>query len=287
MTSLLDSKSATMYGSLPATTTKNTATTNWLDPRHLFGWARLAGCLYVVIIVCGMTSEVGLRGSILVANDDKQTFANLLATPARLRASVLSDACMSVADVLVSVVLASVLLQAGSNLLWTTLATVFRLVQQAVLMANLIHLVAACLLVDESLAVYAALQSLLPSNDADGNTVQPVLTLLFFHLHTYGYALAMIFFALALVSLGIVLWTSRIYPRWLAVSLLLAGTGYMIDSVAYFCVADYSGDTGLSQVCMLPVLVGEVGLAVTLLVQPPQMVAVVPHQINPIEDDST
>ena len=77
--------------------------------------------------------------------------------------------------------------------------------------------------------------------------------------------LDMIFFALSLLSLGALFHTSKTYPTWLAVAICLAGIGYLVDSVAYFVVPQYNGDTTLSQILMLPVLVGEVGLAFTLL----------------------
>eukprot|EP00977_Amphora_coffeiformis_P009805 scaffold2256_cov166-Amphora_coffeaeformis.AAC.10 len=272
--SLLEIGGATATGSDSAKTAEA-----WQVQSHK--WALGAGILYTLIIVCGIFSEVGLRGSLIDYNDTTTTITNIQDSPTGLRWSLLLDLTMSVSDVALSILLGAVLWAHGADKLFTVMAMVFRIVQQAILASNLLHLFVASLLLDTSLPWRAAVAAWLSmSDEEDGNNnigengsgsgmnIES-LAMLFLYLHKYGYAVALVFFGVSMILLGGVIWNSRIFPRWLGAATSLAGVGYVLDSTAYFGVHGYTGDGIVSQICMLPVFVAEFGLAGWLLFRKP------------------
>ena len=87
------------------------------------------------------------------------------------------------------------------------------------------------------------------------------VAMLFLNVHKYGYAVALVFFAISMALLGSVIWQSRIYPQWLGAAIALAGVGYWLDSLSYFVVDGYTGDGTMNSIYMLPVFVAEFGFA--------------------------
>lgn len=226
-------------------------------------WSFGAGILYTAIIICGITSEVVLRGSLIDYTDANATISNIQATPAALRWSLLLDLSMSAFDVALSTLLGAVLIDNGADKLVTIMAMVFRIVQQAVLASNLLHLLVASLLLDPSLATWNIVENIFQEGQSES------LAMFFIYLHKYGYAVALVFFAISMALLGAVIWQSRIYPQWLGAAVALAGIGYGLDSISYFVVNGYTGDGTLNSIYMLPVFVAEFGLAGWLLLREP------------------
>ena len=86
----------------------------------------------------------------------------------------------------------------------------FRLLQQAVITANLIHLLAASILLDDTLdaalPVRTALETILGGNgggEDDGSQTPDNLAFLFLAIHKYGYFLALFFFGISMALLGV------------------------------------------------------------------------------------
>ncbi|MCB1037973.1 MAG: DUF4386 domain-containing protein, partial [Acidimicrobiales bacterium] len=112
--------------------------------------ARVAGGLYLVIFVCGLFSEIAVRSSILELGDPTATVQNLLDAPGLFRIGFLTDLTMVVADVATAVLI--YVLLAPVNRTVSLAAAAFRLVQSAILGANLLnHLMAIQLLEGDGL----------------------------------------------------------------------------------------------------------------------------------------
>ena len=73
------------------------------------------------------------------------------------------------------------------------------------------------------------------------------------------------FFGVHLVVLGFLLYRSRYVPRALGVLIVVAGGGYIVDSLPHFFVADYGGL--VRAILLAPAVVGELGLTAWLLVK--------------------
>ena len=79
-------------------------------------WSFGAGILYAIIIICGITSEVGLRGNLLVDYQDADaTMAKIQSNPCALRWSMVLDLIMSTSDSFLSILLGAVLVVNGAD----------------------------------------------------------------------------------------------------------------------------------------------------------------------------
>jgi hypothetical protein len=177
--------------------------------------ARLAGVLYLVIIAAGLGAEVGIRATLIAPGDPAATAANILAREGLFRLSLALDVAMGLSDAGLAVLLFVLLRPAGPTLALT--AMVFRLVQTAILGANLLNQQAALL----------ALTGPAPAEPE-------ALALLMLATQSAGYDLALFFFGVASVMLGVLIFRSGYLPRGLGVLLAAAGAVYLTGSALRF-----------------------------------------------------
>lgn len=206
--------------------------------------ARLAGVLYLVIIVCGIGGQALVREPLL-ADTPAQTVANLLAAELPFRLSILADVAMVVADVAIGVAL-YVLLAPVSRML-SLAAMAFRLAQAAVLGLNLLNLVRAIDLANASLFEVAQRDALVRSHlDA----------------HAAGYDLGLFFFAVNCALVGVLLWRSGFVPRILGAGVAVTGGVYAVGSTLRIIAPALAGSFAAAYV--VPVIV-ELSLCLWLL----------------------
>lgn len=179
--------------------------------------AAVAGALYLVIIVAGVWSEAAVRAPILLPNDPVSTFARLQASLGLVRASIAADAVMLIADVALAVLLFRLLRACGPTLALTAMA--FRLMQAAVLGANLLNLQAAVMLAGSSPVV-----AMLDEGAA------AALATLRLQAHSEGYDLGLVFFGVNTVLTSVLLLRSQWAPRALGLLMMAAGAVYMAGS---------------------------------------------------------
>jgi hypothetical protein len=214
-------------------------------------YARTAGVLYLIIIVCGLFSEVVVRSGLIVSGDAAATAENIVASELLFRVGFASDVVVFLCDVAVAVLL-YVLLRPVSKTL-ALVAAGFRLTGTAIYGVNLLNLFAALLLL----------------SGADYLTVfEPgqlqALVLLFLDLHGHGYDLGLVFFGLHCLFLGYLLFKSDAFPRILGVLMVLACFGYLIGSFTRFLLPKYTA--AVAPLYAAP-LVGELALCLWLIVK--------------------
>ena len=168
--------------------------------------ARVAGLLYLVIIVAGVGGEALVRGPIAVAGDPSQTVANLVAAELPFRLSVMGDALMALADVALGVLL-FFLLRPVSRVL-SMMAMAFRLAQAAILGINLLNLLLAASFAGRGDPLAAA----------------------FLEAHGVGYDLGLLFFAINCVLVGALVYRAGFMPRAIGAALGLSGLVYFVGS---------------------------------------------------------
>lgn len=178
--------------------------------------AGLAGVLYAVIIVAGMWGEAAVRAPLLTPDEPQHTAAAVQAALGLVRASLATDMLMLMADVGLAVLLYQLLRAQGAALAIAAMA--FRLMQAAVLAANLLNLQLMVMLVDGGRS--AALL---------GDTAAAWITLRL-QAHAHGYDLGLVFFGVNAVLTGALLWRTAWVPRTLAVLVVAAGVVYLVGS---------------------------------------------------------
>lgn len=213
--------------------------------------ARIAGILYLLIIVCGIFAEVFVRSNLIVSNDAAATAGNILASEGLFRIGFLADSIMFLSDIALAV-LFYVLLKPVHRTL-ALVAMCFRLTQAAVLAFNLLNYSAALLILQG--AGYVS---------AFGAAQLHALSYLFLDLHSYGYDLGLIAFAVHCLLLGYLIVKSGYFPRMLGVLIGAAGVTYLIGSYTRFLFPDY---VSLVSPIYIVALVAELSLCLWLLIK--------------------
>lgn len=219
------------------------------SPRAVAG---TAGVLYLVIIVCGLFSELLVRGQLVDVTDPSGTAARILDSAGLFRLGFAADLLMVVSDVGLAVLL-YVLLRPVSRTL-ALVAAAFRIVQSAVLGMNLLHHLDAALMLDP-----VGPAGSLPGSQRDA------LVAMSMNSHAYGYLIALVFFGIHLAILGYLVVKAPYFPTWLGVLMVVAGAGYLTDSFSFFLVPGYDGT--LSPAILAPALVAELATVLWLLVK--------------------
>lgn len=189
---------------------EDTGPASW---RKLTRWA---GVLYLIIIVLGISSEVGVRGTLIVPGDAAATAANLTASAGLYRAGFFADLVMCLSDVALAVLLYVLLVRVQPTL--AKVALFFRLTQTAILGGGL-------------LLAYAPLQLL------EGAPADPAVqsqALFFTQLHALGYDLGLVFFGVHCWLLGALIARSGFLPRPLGWLVFAAGWVYVVGSAIRF-----------------------------------------------------
>jgi hypothetical protein len=162
--------------------------------------ARLAGLLWLAMIVFGLYAQLGVRENLIVAGNAAATAANITANSTLFRIGFVSDLVMMVCYLLTPLVFYKLFVTVDKPL--STLTVVFGLVGTAIGMLAL-------------LCEFAALQVLsgaayLSAFNASQLQAQAMFLL---DLNDHGYMIAHIFFALWVLPLGILVYRSRFIPR--------------------------------------------------------------------------
>lgn len=213
--------------------------------------ARTAGILYLVIIVCGLFSEVYVRSGLIVSGDAAATASNISGSEFLFRVGFVSDLVAFVSDVAVAVLLYVLLRPVSKTISLVTAG--FRLTGTAIYGVNLLNHFAVLILLSgaDFLAAF------------DPGQVQ-ALSLFFLELHGHGYDLGLVFFSFHCLGLGYLLLKSDYFPKVLGVLMVFAFLGYIIGSGTLFLFPHLA--EAVAPVYVAP-LIGEVGFCFWLIIK--------------------
>jgi hypothetical protein len=229
--------------------------TNHIGKISPYKAARVAGILYLIIIISGIFAEFFVRSNLIVPEDAAATANNIMASESLFRLSIASDFIMIISDVALALIL-YILLKPVSNLL-SLMAAFFRLAQAAVLGVNLLNL-------------FFVLQLLSGANTLstfDPNQLH-ALVLLFLNAHSTGYSIGLVFFGIHCLILGYLIFRSGYFPKVLGVLLIIASFGYLIDSFAHFLLPNYKDYENIFlPVVFIPAFIAELSFCLWLLIK--------------------
>ncbi|MEJ2479993.1 MAG: DUF4386 domain-containing protein [Acidihalobacter sp.] len=188
--------------------------------------ARLAGALYLAIIICGIGSEVLVRSSLIVPGDAAATAGNIRGAGMLFRAGFAADVIMLFCDVALAVLLYRLFRPVSPTL--SLMAAAFRLMQAAILGFNLLNYHAALLLLGG--AGYAA---------AFEPAQLHALASFFLELHGHGYDLGLLFFGVSNLILGYLVIRSGYLPSLFGYALQAAAVVYLVGSSTRFLVPEW------------------------------------------------
>ncbi|TFH47041.1 MAG: DUF4386 domain-containing protein [ANME-2 cluster archaeon] len=182
--------------------------------------ARVAGLLYLAVIVFGVIAEL-VRQSLIMTGNAATTSSNIMASESLFRLGFMSDLIMIICFIFLPLAFYVLLKPVNKNL--ASLMVIFVLVSVPIMFINMLIYFSPLLLLNGAnyLTVFGADQL-------------HALVMFFFELYTTGVMIATIFHGLWLLPLGFLVYRSGYFPRILGVFLIIACFGFLIQSFAFF-----------------------------------------------------
>ena len=213
--------------------------------------ARIAGVLYLVIIVAALFAEVFVRGRLIVSGDAAATATNILAHESIYRLGGAADLIAFACDVAVALIFFELFKPVSGTL--SMLAAFFRLMHVSIVGISTVYHFAPLVLLGDArfLSTFSTNQS-------------QALALVSLRLHALGYNIALVFFGFHCLLIGYLIWRSAFMPRVLGALMAIAGSCYLTNSFANFLSPAVAGH--LFPWILLPGALAEWGLTAWLLV---------------------
>ena len=211
---------------LSPATTQTIKSTNQTSLRTA---ALLAGIGLLIMAIAAPFAEMFALPKLIVPGNPSETIQNILANKTLFSAAIIGYLITFVCDVLVAWALYVFLKPINENL--SLLTSWLRLVYTVIALVALLNLVTVLQLLDPS-----AGSALLP---ADQLQAQVMLSLHTFRSHWH---FGLLFFGLHLGLLGYVVFRSNYIPKVLGILLVLAGLGYLLNSLRPFLFPDMDLD---------------------------------------------
>ena len=213
--------------------------------------ARIAGAIYLSMVVTGPFSLIYVPNKLIVRGNATATADNILAHETMFRLAILADLIGAVIFICLGIALYKLLSSVSRT--WAGLMIAFVLVSAAVGFLNTLNNIAALTLFRgaDFLAVFDK-----PQRDA--------LAYLFVRLHSQGILINEIFWGLWLFPFGLLVFRSGFLPRFIGVWLMINCFGYVTLSVTALFFPDYyEAAFKWAQ----PVLFGELAIMLWLLIK--------------------
>ena len=187
--------------------------------------AKIAGVVYLICIVLAAFATIFVRGKLIVYGDAATTVNNIMASDSLFRLGFVSDLIRQTVLVLLPLVLYKLLKPVNKNI--AALMVVLALVGITIGFINKLNLIAPLLLLNSA--------DYLKAFEADQLYAQ---VMLFLDLNEQGEFIQM-FLSFWLFPLGYLVYKSGFLPRILGILLIIAGFGYLIDSITFFLFPNF------------------------------------------------
>jgi hypothetical protein len=183
--------------------------------------ARIAGFLYLIVIVGGIFAEIFVRGRLVVHGDPAATAHNILTHELLYRAGFAAEVFYCACNVPLTLIFYNLFKQVNRTA--TLLVVFFSLVGTAIESVSL-------------LAHYAPLVLLGNGRHFHAFTSEQLEAWAYvsLELFEYGFAIALVFFGFYCLSMGYLISKSTFLPRCIGVLLAIEGVLYLTNSFANF-----------------------------------------------------
>jgi hypothetical protein len=181
--------------------------------------ARRAGVLYLIACLPAPFALVYVPARLFVAGDLTTTADNIRASDGLLRLSIASELVSCLGLILSAFALYRLFRDVDRRLAIAT--AVLMWISIPIQLLNLANDGAALLLTSS-----ATYQSAFTKEQVDA------LAYLFLRVHAFGIQIAQVFWGLWLFPWGLVAMRSQFIPRWIGGAIMVAGTGYVMNSAA-------------------------------------------------------
>lgn len=212
--------------------------------------AKIAGVLFLSMVVFGLLSEVLFRQKIFSSNDISVTANAILSNQLLYRMGIVGDILMSCSYLLTALVLYQVFASVNKGL--AGVMVVFTTAGSVILLMNVLV---------ELAPLYILTGNGFMSEFASGQ--QHALAYLFYSLYQHGYMIGQIFFSLWVLPLGLLIIQSGFMPKVLGI-LFMIETIFGLFSVLLHFLAP---SAMLENILMIPMMIAEFAFMFYLLIR--------------------
>ncbi|WP_228237289.1 DUF4386 domain-containing protein [Allomuricauda sp. M10] len=214
--------------------------------------ARIAGLIYLIVVVTGIFNLGILPSNFLVKQDAIATFQNITENLMLFKYWILTGIACYIAFLFLPLVLYRLLNSVNKNYALAMVTLV--VVSVPISLTNIIDQFTILTLVEKAEA----------PNGMDLAQVQEQVMFLFYSYNN-GLRVVSIFWGLWLFPFGYLVYRSSFLPKILGVLLMFGCFGYLINFLGNFLFEGYSGSL-LSEFITRPGSIGEIGICLWLLV---------------------
>ncbi len=183
--------------------------------------ARIAGALYLIVIVTGIFAEVLVRGRLVVDGDAAATARNIVTHELLYRLGFAAEIVACVCNMPIALIFYDLFKVASRSA--AILVVFFTLVGSAIECSSLLYHYAPLVLLKSG-----------PALAALGAGERQALTYASLQLAERGFATGLVFFGFYCLSLWYAILRSTFFPRVIGVLLAIEGLAYLADSFASF-----------------------------------------------------
>lgn len=225
--------------------------------------ARIAGLLYLVVVITGLFSLAYVPSKIIIWDDSTTTFNAIKASETLFRFGIVSSVICYVFFLLLPLALYKLLKPV--NKFYAPLMVLLAVVSVPISFINILN----------KLSVL----SLVNSEHSKAFTIEELKSQIMFHLNQYdnGILLVSIFWGLWLFPFGYLVYKSGFLPKIFGVLLIMGCFGYLINFLGTILVSGYS-DMGFAHYVSIPSALGEIGICLWLLIMGAKEKAIVVEQ---------
>ncbi len=222
-----------------------------INSSSLKNTARIAGLLYLLLVITGVYGIMYIPSQIIVPGDSVSTAKNIISNELLFRTGVLNDIISNTIFLFLVLVLYRLFKQVNENQAKLMFALV--LVQiPVVFMMEAFNITSLMILKGEILKTFELSQ-------------RQDLAMLFLKINDYGTLPLEMFWGLWLLPFGLLVYKSEFIPRIFGILLVIGGIAYMIDSTIGILFPNYS--SFVKYPTLLLVAIGEISITLWLLIK--------------------
>jgi len=213
--------------------------------------ARLAGLLYLILVITGVFSIIYVSSQIIVQGDAIATAKNILAKEFLFRIGLINDLISNTIFIFLVLVLYKMFKNVNENQAKLMVALVVVQIPVVFIMEAL-NITSLMILKGEILQTFALNQ-------------RQDLAMLFLKINDYGALSLEMFWGLWLLPFGLLVYKSKFIPRIFGILLMIAGIAYMNSSLISLLFPSYGAI--VTQPTLLLVAIGEISITLWLLLK--------------------
>jgi hypothetical protein len=213
--------------------------------------ARIAGLLYLFLIITGVCGVMYIPSQIIVPGDSVSTAKNIISHELLFRTGILNNIISNTIFMFLVLVLYRMFKQVNEN--------------QAKLMFALVIVQIPCVFIMEAFNITSLMilkGEILKTFEL---SQRQDLAMLFLKINDYGTLPLEMFWGLWLLPFGLLAYKSEFIPRIFGILLVIGGIAYMIDSTIGIFIPSYS--SFVKYPTLLLVAIGEISITLWLLIK--------------------